>query len=55
MGTFLFILVVFNVIFWIVALKEHGMSVKDFLITVKDKVRVGITQLTNKAKDLKFD
>jgi len=55
MGAFLFLLVVFNIIFWIVALKEHGMSVKDFLLTVKDKVKVGITQLTNRAKELKFD
>ena len=39
MAVFILILVCFNIGFWIVALKEHGSPVKDFLLTVKESYK----------------
>jgi hypothetical protein len=36
MAAFILILVCFNIGFWVIALKEHGLPIKDFLTTVKE-------------------
>ena len=37
MAAFILILVCFNIGFRIVALKEHGLPARDFLVTVKEE------------------
>jgi hypothetical protein len=36
MAAFILILVCFNIGFWVIALKEHGLPIQDFLTTVKE-------------------
>ena len=39
MAAFILILVCFNIGFWVVALKEQGLPIQDFLVTVKEEFK----------------